>query len=346
MWLRTLQRLCTAVDGSFAFAWKAMKRHYPRLLRPALAGGLLLGAFSVTAAAQTTTRWSTPTLGFVFDADSKSIRTLSGVIGAASLDGGIAVSSKLDKASISPNRQIALAETADSDHLLLVRWNGKAASAEPLYGSPSSADLIAWSPDGLTAAVYNAASQQVWVWKSIGAEPKLTQQSPASDLRAIAVADDGFAVGSTDSGLFQLAAEPKQLSATPYSALAFAPGSHDLAAGDSVLNQVVLLHDSTPDAQIALATAADGIGQPIGIAYSRDGSKLAVANATAKSVLLIDTTTSSRQTFSCDCTPDGVFAAAGNAVFRLTNTGQDRLTLLDADSAEARLVTVPVGGRQ
>jgi WD40 repeat protein len=331
--------------GRLRIAWKAMKRLYTKLLRPALAGGLMLGAFSVTAAAQTS-RWSAPTLGFVYDADSKSIRTLSGVIGAASLEGGIAVSSKLDKASLSPNRQLALAESADSDHLLLVRWDGKAGSAEPLDGAPNTADLIAWSPDGSTAAVYNTASQQLWVWKSLGTEPALIQQSSASSLRALAVADDGFAVGSTDSGLYQLAAENRLVSETAYSALAFAPGSHDLAAGNSVLNQVVLLRDFSADAQSVLATASDGVAQPIAIAYSRDGLKLAVANASSKSVLLIDNATSTRQVFSCDCNPDGVFAAAGNAVFRLTNTGQDRLTLLDADSAEARLLSIPVGDRQ
>jgi WD40 repeat protein len=322
-----------------------MKRLYPRLLRSALAGGILQGALIVGAAAQTP-RWSTPSLGFVFDADSKSIRPLSGVIGAASLEGGIAIASKLENASISPNRQIALAQTLDGDHLLLVRWDVKAGSATPLDGSPASADLIVWSPDGGSAAIYNADAQQVQLWRSLTSEPALAAQYSASAVAALAVADDGVVVAAMDSGLFQLAAEPKQISDAAYSALAFAPGTHDLAAANAVVNQVVFFPNLSSDNQVTVASAADGLGQPNGISFSRDGGKLAVTSSSSKAVLLIDNATSAKQNLSCGCSPDGVFAAQGNAVFRITNAGQDGIILLDGDSTEARLLTIPVGGRQ
>src|ERR1700694_6037682 len=119
-----------------------MKKITLRLLRPPLRGRAAAVVLLLSAVAQMP-RWSTPTLGFVYDTDSKSIRPISGVVGAASLDGGLAVPVKLESASVSPNRQIALARTVDSDQLQLVRWKGSSGDATPLDGSIAASGLIA-----------------------------------------------------------------------------------------------------------------------------------------------------------------------------------------------------------
>ncbi|MEO8130821.1 MAG: hypothetical protein ABI822_27230, partial [Bryobacteraceae bacterium] len=56
----------------------------------------LIGLCLPLAGAAQTVAWTPPTLGYLFDSESKSIRPLSGVPGAASLEAGLSVPSKLE----------------------------------------------------------------------------------------------------------------------------------------------------------------------------------------------------------------------------------------------------------
>src|SRR4051794_5329073 len=86
-----------------------------------------------------------PRLGYLFDTEEKTIRPLSGIPGAASLDSGISVASKLERAFISPNRKFALAQPREGGQILVITWgDGGSASANALDGSPAVADQIAF----------------------------------------------------------------------------------------------------------------------------------------------------------------------------------------------------------
>jgi WD40 repeat protein len=327
-------------DG-LVFPAKTMKRNTPKFLMI-----LGLGTLLPLASSAQTAQLSTPTLAFLFDAESKSIRPVAGVPGAASLDGALAVSLKLARASISPNRLYAIAENSESDHLLLVRFNGKTASTAALDGSNATADLIAFSPSGSSAAMFSADAQQVQIWQGLPNQPSLSAAITAANLSAIALSNDGTLAGVSDSGLVLLGTgAPKQLSATQFVSLAFLPDTHDLAVADAGANQVGIIRAVDGDAQfVALAGAQDGVAQPNAVTFARDGQTLLVANAGNKSVLVVDLSTRSTNSVPCDCTLDGLFRAQGNSVFRLTNMGQDKLAFFDGDGDTPRIFSIPMAG--
>ncbi|HYP04929.1 MAG TPA: hypothetical protein VER03_01735, partial [Bryobacteraceae bacterium] len=71
---------------------------------------LLTGAIAVAAvAADPAARLSSPLLGYVFDANAKAVRPITGIPGAASLEAPVPSASKLQIGFVSPNRQWLLA---------------------------------------------------------------------------------------------------------------------------------------------------------------------------------------------------------------------------------------------
>jgi hypothetical protein len=307
-------------------------------------GSILISVCLPIVSAAQAVNWTPPTLGYLFDSDTKSIRPLSGIPGAASVESGLAVGSKLERASISPNRKFALAEIKGSEHLRLVIWSGTVATAEPLDGAPATAEQIAFSASGSTAALWARESNRIQIWKGLPDSPSLYKEIEIAELTALAVSDDGDAVAAaTEAGLV-LAGAGRTLASGNFSGLAFVPGTHDLAAAEQSLDQVLLIGkvDSDPDTT-QLASSQDGVAQPVALAFSADARKLMVANLREKSVLSIDLESHAVLVTPCDCQADGLYRAQGNSVFRLTSGLQDLIALFDGDSAEPRVVNIPAG---
>ena len=305
----------------------------------------IIGLCLPTIGAAQSASWTPPTLGYLFDAASKSIRPLSGIPGAAGLEAGLAVPSKLERASISPNRKFALAEIKDGDHILLVTWAGTAAVVSELDGAPPSAEQIAFAASGSTAALWNRDIRKIQVWKGLPDQPSLYKEIDAAELTALGVSDDGDAVvaATTDAGLI-LAGAGKTLAAGSFSGLAFLPGTHDIAAGEQSLDQVLLIRKVDSDVDtVQLAGNQDGVSQPIAVAFSADSRRLIVANLRGQSVLSINLESRAVIATPCDCEMEGLYRAQGNAVFRLTNGSQDSIALFDGDSEEPRVLSIPAG---
>jgi len=292
-------------------------------------------------------QWSSPTLGYLFDSDAKAIRILAGVPGAASLEGPVALPFKLDSAAVAPGRKYAIAENGDSDTLLMVTWADGKPSSRALDGSARSAALISFNTTGDIAAIYSRESNSVQTWRGLPGEPVLANETASSAISALAVSDDGNVVAvANDTGVQLLSADQPRLVATggSYRSLAFVKNSHDLAAGDQQLNQIILISRADTDAQVStLAGAKNGVGQPIALAFSMDGQKLIVANAADSSVLVLDINSHAGSVLQLDRKPDGLYRAQGNAVFRLTNSLDDQIVLLDGDADEPRLLAIPTG---
>jgi WD40 repeat protein len=290
---------------------------------------------------------SSPTLGYVFDPDGKAIRIIAGVPGAASLEGNLTLPFKLENAIVAAGRKYAIAENSDSDTLLLVTWpDGKAAS-RALEGAPKTATLMSFSTSGDIAAIYSRANNSVQIWKGLPADPSLLREMDSPAITALAISDDGALVAVTnDSGIQLLGGDqPRQLApGGPYGALSFLKNSHDLAAADQQLNQIILIGRADTDAQLStLAGAQDGIAQPIAVAFSLDGQKLVVANAANSSILVLDLNSRATSVLQLDRKPDGLYRAQGNAVFRLTSSLDDPIALMDGDADEPRLLSIPTG---
>jgi hypothetical protein len=309
-----------------------------------LTGSFLMTLCLPIAGYSQTVNWAPPTLGYLFDSSGKSIRPLSGIPGSASVDSGLAVSSKLEKASISPNRKFAVAEVKDGEHLLVVTLSGGSALSSELDGTPGSADQVAFSASGSTAAIWSLAAGKIQVWKGLPEQGTLYKEIDFAELSALAVSDDGDAVAvATGDGLV-LASAGKQLASGSFAGLAFLPNSHDLAAAEQTLDQVSLFRRVDSDLDIVqLAGNQDGVAQAVALAFSGDAKKLIVANLRGQSVLSIDLESRAMVVTPCDCQADGLYRAQGNAVFRLTNGAQDLVALFDGDSDEPRVLNIPAG---
>jgi hypothetical protein len=288
--------------------------------------------------------WAPPTLGYLFDAAAKSIRPMSGIPGAASLESGLAVSSKLEKASISPNRKFAVAEIKDGEHLQLVALASGAAVSSELDGTPGTAEQVAFSAGGSTVAIWSRSTQKIQVWKGLPDRASLFKEIDFAELTALAVSDDGDAVAAATDGGLVLAGAGKTLASGSFAGLAFVPNSHDLAAAEQTLDQVSLFSRVDSDPEITqLAGNQDGVAQAVALAFSSDAKKLIVANLRGQSVLSIDLDSRAIVSTPCDCQADGLYRAQGNAVFRLTNGSQDLIALFDGDSDEPRVLSIPAG---
>src|SRR5579862_8060345 len=87
-----------------------------------------------------------PSLGYVFDDNSKAIRMVSGVPGAASLDSAVAGAISLDSAFVNSRAQLAIANAKDGG-VMLVRWNG-APQVTSLGSSLSHVSMAAFNRSG------------------------------------------------------------------------------------------------------------------------------------------------------------------------------------------------------
>jgi hypothetical protein len=293
-------------------------------------------------------KWSTPTLGYLYDSDSKAIRLLSGIPGAASLDGGLSVPDKLEQAAISPNGKYAIAAVKDAASLSLITWSTGAVTSAALDGAPATADLVVFSNSSAVAAILSRDAQTIQVWTGLPDQPSLARQVPAVDLSALAVSDDGtLLAGANGWSVFLIGSgQTKTLTAGGPYALTFLKDAHDLAIADQTSDQISLLTQVDGDMKTqALAGSSDGVAQVTALAMSGDGAVLVAANLRGKSVLTIDLTSKASTLTQCDCQAEGLYRAQGNAVFRLTNSLDNPISVFDGDTGP-RVVIIPAGGGQ
>src|SRR5258708_1977508 len=135
-------------------------------------------------------RLSGPVPGFVFDRSSQSIRPIFGVPGSSYL--GPSVADGFDTASVSPLGVSALA-TQSGKLFFIPNLNSSQPDSMPLDGAisqtrvsaPQSApQWFAWSPDGLSAAIYSADSLQAQVLRNLDGTPTIDDPIDLSSLNA------------------------------------------------------------------------------------------------------------------------------------------------------------------
>jgi hypothetical protein len=284
-------------------------------------------------------QWSAPRLGYLYDADSRSLRAIAGVPGSASLESPLAVSMKLSRAFVAPNRDYAIAQNTESENLFVVTDSGE---MKTLEGSPASADVVAYTSTGSIAAVYSQGRLQVW--RNLPGSPELVRNVETADVRQLAVSDDGAVVAAvTEAGAVILGDDTRTpLSIAAVRAISFLPNGHDLAIAEAESIQLIRSVDTEPEMS-QLASAADGVAEPAALAVSADGRTLLVANTREASVLSIELESRSVKRIECESTPEGLFRLRGNAVFRLTGMSGEAVSVYDGDAEEPRVFSIPTG---
>src|ERR1700689_117403 len=130
---------------------------------------LVLITTAVAASAQPpTAQMSVPSLGYVFEGNSKAIRLISGVPGAARLDSLVSTNgTSLDSGFVQSRSRVAIMNTKDGS-VVLIQWSG-APQVTTLATSLGHIAQVAFSLAGDQAAITDGTA--VEVWSGLGGSP-------------------------------------------------------------------------------------------------------------------------------------------------------------------------------
>ena len=286
-----------------------------------------------------------PSMGFVFDPSTHSLRRIEGIPGASLVGTPVNFGFALSAAYVSPRLDSAFVVAADGGRHL---FRLSADAPRELAVDSIHADLPAfYSPSGTAAALYSRGS--VLVIKGLPDAPVVAatvtlRQNPRPQRPlpwTLAVSDDGQYLLYGAGGLIELfgvAGDRRQVANGPRNVTAaFAPGGH--AAAVVQLDKVTLFTDI---AGAATVRTFPGIEMPSGVAFSPDGQKLYVASMGRPPVTIIQVATGERTELPCDCTATTLMPMG--SLFRLNELGTEPLWLLDTAS-DRGLVFVPAPAR-
>jgi hypothetical protein len=265
-------------------------------------------------------------LGYLFEESSRSVRAVSGVPGAASLERPESLGQAVERAWITPRGQVIFAGKLAGS----LEWRDLATGrTKPL----PAARLVAISPNGRYAALATASAIELW---RLTPEPEW-EKSFVAAVTAVAVSDraEVAALRGQDLLWFGDTTLTAALSRPPVD-LAFAPDSSDLAiatAGALVLRTA----NGLREIEIAAAGPVAGLS----------GGAWLVAGV--QTLWLVDAAFTARE-IPCDCEPLQLARLAPD-VFHLTARAETLVLLVDAARAQvARLAPsvepTPAGGVQ
>lgn len=295
---------------------------------------ILLAAPAIVGA-QTASGLVTPTLGYLFDSNARSLRAIEGVPGAAILGDALHLGSPdgellFDSIAVSSNRRFALAARTGEANLTLIRLDGRSGSAS---GSKLPAGRSWFSPSGNTAAI--ATVEGVEIWTGLPDEPALQRTvKTAMAVDKAAVSDNGRELGVLSGEALWLMSEDPQTLANGVTDAVFLRGTQDLVA---LTGSGAVVYRKSDAGSAATLLRIDG---GVAMAFSRDENSLAVLGA--GSVTWVD-----RESLASVSIPvEGgaqLARAEGNSVFQMADAAGN-LWILDGDSATPRLVSVPATG--
>ena len=283
-----------------------------------------------------------PSMGFVFDQSTHTLRRIEGIPGAALVGSSVDFGFALSAAYVAPRLDSAFVMADGNCRAHLFRLSADA-PRELAVDSMGGCFQVIYSPSGTAAALYSTGSVLVIkglpddpvVAATIRLRPSPRPQRPLP--HTLAISDDGAYLLYGAGGLIELfgvAGDRRRVAdGAREVAAAFAPGGHDAAIIQR--SKLTLFQDL---AGAATVRSFPGIEMPSGLAFSPDGQKLFVTGMGLQSVTTIQVATGDRTELPCDCTPSTL--APMGSLFRLNELGTDPLWLLDTASDHA-LVFVP-----
>jgi hypothetical protein len=304
---------------------------------------LFLGCAGMLAAQQPPSV-NGPTSGLVYDQTAGVLRPVLGLPGGATLGNGIPLSYSANWIVVSPRLDSAVVAAQDGSlHFLSLSASGMV--EVPVPGITVVPQHVVYSPSGTAAALLYAAQAQVVTGLPSAPVPgKVLPLDVPPDTHVplaarpqpgqVALSDDGSVLLEARGGTVRLAGAGGRSSLMNGMLAAFAPGGHDAAVADGA---GVTLVRSVDGAAQRTVLADSGVPQPVGLAFSADGT--AVYAAVASGVVALATAGGTPNQVACSCAPSEI--APMGAVFRLNELGQGPLWLLDPGNASPRTVFVP-----
>jgi hypothetical protein len=321
-----------------------------RVLRISVATALLIALPLLCSGAQNGSSINGPSLGFVSNDAGTKIWPLLGILGASIPGQPLALEESITHASISPKQDYALAISASGQPIIIHLDTAKAA---PLVGGRPNPGLIAISPTGAGAALYEKNSKVLQLISGLPAAPQIAYELDTSsidgDVQEIAVSDDaGIALvlaGNESRTLWTIRGNGSMsaVSAIRPSRMAFIADRSDALVADDATQEVFLLQslDQSP-VRMPGVVLREGDRQFSAIAASTNGRSLYVAQHGSEDISIIDLQTGETTVVTCHCRPTILFPLKGSSVFRLNGLSSGPISVLDASSSNPRTLFIPV----
>ena len=279
---------------------------------------------------------SLPSLGYVFDDNAKAIRLISGVPGAASLDAAVSAGTSLDSAFVHSRAQLAIANGKDGG-VALIQWTG-ALQMTALSSALSRVTLVAFSRSGDWAAISDGTT--VEVWSAVTGTPAAGATfNPDGGVTALAINDSGTVAAANGSGSVVLAGDNPRVLASggSWTALAFLPNGNDLLAADGAGQTLTMIQDVQNAAAASVVLSVSE--KPGALAISADGSQAALG--LADNVTVVNLASGAASSIACGCRAARFDLLLGNLVARIIDAQTGSQLLLDGDSAQPRIASLP-----
>jgi WD40 repeat protein len=279
---------------------------------------------------------SQPSLGYVFDDNAKAIRQISGVPGAANLDARVAAGTSLDSAFVHSRARLAIANAKDGG-VVLVQWSG-APQVTAISSALSHVTLAAFSRSGDWAAISDGTTLEIW--SGLTGAPALNATfNPDGGVTAAAVNDNGITVGANGHGAVMLLGDNARVLASGgnWIALAFLPNGNDLLAADATAQSLTLIQDIQNTAASSVVLSVNE--KPGALAVSSDGSQAALG--LADNVTVVNLASGAANSIACGCQAARFDLLVGTLVARIVDAQTGSQLLLDADSAQPRIASLP-----
>ena len=315
--------------------------------------GLLLLLCTVCASAQSI---SGPSLGFLPDEKGSTIWPVLGILGAAVPGEPLPLPEGITSAAISPQHDYALAIATSTGQPVLVRLDTTPPAVGPISGGRSNPELIAISPTGTAAALYQKESQLLQIVSGLPAEPRIVHEfntsSLGSNARAVAVSDNANLVlvnaGDENRTLWLLNTNGaiSQIPAAQPSHMTFMARRSDAVVADDATQEVFLLQGLEGNPVRSPGVVFRESGRPFSaVGASADGRLLFVAQQESADVTVVNLDSHATTTVPCYCTPTVFSPLKGISAFRLNGLPNGPITVLDASGSSPRALIIPVDPR-
>jgi DNA-binding beta-propeller fold protein YncE len=288
-----------------------------------------------------------PRLGFVFDPAAKSIRSILGVPGAATMGPALETSLDLRKIAVSPAQDYVLATEGEHNQVVVLLTSHSTLVPAPVRGADRGPDQLAISAAGTAAALYYKDGSHILLVTGLPGAPGISGRLYISAApSALAVSDDGqtLLAGVANAVYWVTPSGEVPILKGLQKVVSIALGSgHTALVADHAGSQIYRLRNVTGAVESEIvAGPKQGVVAPVAVALSRDGKRAFVANGKSGVVAAFDLQTKVEVShLACQCTPTGLIRLAGEDVFRLTEPSNRPMWVLESRENQSRILFVP-----
>jgi hypothetical protein len=260
---------------------------------------------------------------------------MSGIPGAAVV-GDAVIPARY--AAIAPGQRFGLISGSDGETLRIWRLDGNAPAPTGSLDGLLSADRIVFSASGNAALLVRHSDLSIQVLIGLPDLPAIHSLRVApenSSVFAINEAGDVLAGGDAVWLLRENQTAQQLAVAGPVSALAF-HGSNALVAA---AGQILLVRNVASGSEYRTLAAYTENRTPVAVQFSSDAARAFAAMSDGE-ILVYSLDAGELARLSCQCRPTGFHQLSGDSLFRLNETGNEPIWLLDT-AAQPRLWFVP-----